>query len=888
MRKLIYICPIGVLVVLLVALSNDGLAAGRSKVSINSGWRFFKGNIPAAEIPNIPDSAWEQVNLPHSWNSADAFDDEDGYYQGIGWYSKALFLPLSYSDKRIYLLFEGANIVTSVYINGNFVGRHSGGYSAFRFEITGLVKFGFSNQLFVQVDNSGSADIPPLSADFTFYGGIYRDVFLEITEPIHFDMNNYASDGIFVDQYISGQNATVTARGELVNDSRNAETVRLKLIIREADGKVIYNSTSRPVRVFPGQPIPFKQTVELQNIRFWSPKDPYLYSLTIQLMDQNRPRVFDSIDLPLGFRTFRFDPALGFFLNGEHLLLMGANRHQDFEGMANALADELHYQDIKLLKEMGANFIRISHYPQDPAVLEACDRLGLVVWEEIPLVNQIGRSSAFANQSETMLVEMIRQHYNHPSVVMWGLMNEILLRAIQSGQEIFPGIVDSTTKLTRKLAARAHAEDPHRLTVIAHHGDYQRYQQANLLNVTDICGWNLYFGWYTEGFDKFLDFVDTFHKDYPDMPIIISEYGAGSDERIHSHNPKRFDFSTEWQQHFHEQYLAMIRSRPYLAGAAIWNLVDFGSEGRKDTKPHINQKGLLYRDRKPKDVYYFYQANLIDHQPVVKIACSDWTLRGGIATSLTDRIVETIKIYSNCQQVELRHDDISLGIQIPDSLKRCYFEVPFHHGNNHLVCTGTFKDGKKVVDVLNISYQLVPMTIQTPEFRELNVNVGAPFYYVEERHGLVWLPDQPYQKGSWGHIGGQALQMWPGKRWGTDREILGSDREPLYQTQRDSMKAYRFDVPDGVYQLELYFAEIAGELRNQLAGSSPKLQREFDVSINSRMFITGLNIAQDYGINRAVSFKIQITVNNGSGIEIIFLSQKGSPVVNAIRLRKLV
>ncbi len=867
----------------LVIVANVALAEGRMKLSINSGWRFHRGDIAELEKINEPEIDWELVNLPHSWNAADAFDDVDGYYQGIGWYHKNLRLSEAYLGKRIYLFFEGANQVAEVFVNGKAAGKHIGGYTAFRFEVTDLVRCGTSNSVLVKVDNSISHDIPPIEADFTFYGGIYRDVFLEITEPIHFDMANYGSPGVFIHPTIKGKTAQIRVSGQLLNDGRTAERVIVKTMIRDAAGKEIGGFTSQPMMIRPTQATRFEHQFTLQNINLWSPDQPYLYRASVKILDQKGKRLLDNIDLPLGFRTFRFDPERGFFLNDVPMRLWGANRHQDYEGLANALPDELHHQDIRLLKAMGANFIRIAHYPQDPAILQACDQLGLIAWEEVPLVNLIGASEAFVKNSETALIEMIRQHYHHPSVFFWGLMNEILLRAFESGKEVFPGIIEKTTALTRHLNQIAHAEDPTRMTVIAHHGDFRRYQQAGLVDVADICGWNLYPGWYTEGFEKFLDFVDAFHRDYSTVPIIISEYGAGSDERIHSHAPMRFDFSTEWQEHFHEQYLGMIRSRPFIAGAAIWNLVDFGSEGRKDTKPHINQKGMLYRDRHPKDVYYFYQANWNHQQPVVKIAASDWTLRSGTPLPGEQQVTERIKIYSNCETVELLHDGVSLGKGTPDSLKRCYFDVPFHEGGNHLLCLGVFHDGRQRSDHLNITYQFIPQSLAGSTFEELCVNVGAPFYLVEGPTNRIWLPDQRYEKGGWGYLGGTALQMWPGKRWGTDQEIYASELEPLFQTQRNSVNAYRFDVPNGVYEVELYFAELSGPKNNQSASIQ---EREFDILINNVLMISGLNLAREYGKSRAVSFKTQVAIDDGKGIEIAFQGRKGNPAVNGIRLRK--
>jgi beta-galactosidase len=337
--------------------------------------------------------------------------------------------------QKVYVYFEAANQVTEVFVNGNFVGRHKGGYSAFALDITDFISFepNRPNIIAVKVDNSINSDIPPSpSADFNLYGGIYRDVWLVAVDPVHLSMTDYASSGVYIDTpTVSRESATVQIRGTLINESNQSRTLRVVNSVLDAEGRAIEVLESTHT-LEAGRQQTFQQTSKpLYRPQLWSPENPYLYSVQTLIYDGERP--LDNVVNPLGFRWFSFDAGRGFALNGVPYKLRGANRHQDYSGKGNAVPNELQVKDMQIIKDLGMNCVLLAHYPQDPSVLEASDKLGLIVWEEVPIVRQIGTTPEFANNSKQMLTEMIRQHYNHPSIMMWCYMNEILLRP-SSGQ----------------------------------------------------------------------------------------------------------------------------------------------------------------------------------------------------------------------------------------------------------------------------------------------------------------------------------------------------------------------------------------------------------------------------------------------------------------------
>lgn len=525
-------------------------------------------------------------------------------------------------------------------MNGKKIFNHSGGYGAFHVKLTKeFLKE--QNTISVQVNNEND-DIPPLSGDFTIFGGIYRDVWLIAVEKEHFDLDNLGSNGIFISTpKVSEQEASVFIKGKFENPLH--QNLKIKLEIQNKD-EVVYSKTihqkSNEINL---------NNILLKNPKLWSPENPNLYSAKLQLIKKNK--IVDEIIIPFRIRWFTADTKKGFQLNGKPLKLMGTNRHQDKAPFGIAVPNSVHRDDMKLIKEMGANFVRLAHYQQDDEVLKACDSLGLIVWEEAPIVDIISTTEKFKINAETALKEMILQHYNHPSVVFWGYMNEAIIQVqYRLEEEKRPEMYRKTVELAKHLESVLKMEDPSRLSVMAYHG-VDLYNEIGLNGIADVAGWNLYQGWYGDNLNDFEKFVDDQHKKFPDLPIIISEFGAGSDKRLHSLNPETFDFSIEYQQKYLEHYLPEIQKRNFVIGATEWNFIDFNVATRQESMPRTNNKGLVYNDRTKKDVFYYFQSFLRKDIPVLHIATEDWKNRTAISDE--DLVEHPLKIYSNLKEVSL-------------------------------------------------------------------------------------------------------------------------------------------------------------------------------------------------------------------------------------------
>lgn len=758
------------LIGLAMSLAASGTAA-RVRFTIDDGWRYAPGPLPGAEARGLDDSAWQIVNLPHTWNATDAFDKEKPYRRGIGWYRKSLTIGAGLRGKRLFLYFEGANQVADVYVNGRHAGQHIGGYTAFVFEVTDLVQYEEANVVAVRVDNSFNADIPPLDADFTFYGGIYRNVWLLATDAIHVAVTDYASPGVFAS---ANEQGAVNVAGSVVNQSDRGAELRVVNDVIDEKGVVVATATSI-VTVNAGATAAFHQTTPaVARAHRWSPSTPYLYRVRTEVYDGTK--LVDEVENPLGFRRFHVDAQNGLTLNGQHLKLVGTNRHQDYAGLGNALSDDLQRRDIRLIKQTGFNFLRLAHYPQAPAVLDEADRQGLVVWEEIPIVNRISTSAAFAENCERMLTEMIRQNFNHPAVFFWGFMNEV---TSQKPDPLPAHYDESLLALATRLNERAHREDPGRLTAMALSRP-ELEDDKRIADITDILGMNLYFGWYYGTTADLGEFLDRIHRLRPNRPLIVSEYGAGSDERIHSLRPTALDFSSEYAQQFHRQSFPQLRDRPFVTGSAVWNQFDFASASRQDTKFGINSKGLFSYDRAPKDVSFYYQAALLS-TPVLRIA-REWRRRAG------DRL-QPIRVYTNQPQAELFVNGHSAGTQRVNN-DSVQWDVELQPGNNRIVArcvaAGVLARRETLEDTVTVAFESSPT---------IAVNAGADCDYIDRSH-TVWQPDHPYQRGGWGYIGGEARL--------THHAILGTDDDALYQTSRESAR-YQFDVPDGPYEVTLRY-----------------------------------------------------------------------------------
>jgi len=867
-------------------LCVDAIGQERKIISINSLWKFQKEKIiPDKENPDV--SGWEIVNLPHTWNAKDVLDDGNrGYYRGKGWYYKKLHGHFTPDNKSYFLYFEGANQYAEIFVNGKKAGEHIGGYSAFTIDITPYLVNSDYNELLVLVDNSKDLNIPPLSADFTFFGGIYRDVFLIETAKVHFNLLDHGSKGIFINtSKVDLKNATITVKGSIRNTVKTATKYQLNYSVRNRSGEVILNGTKK-IKIAKKDTInPFEiKNINIPSPELWSPDTPYLYKLEIAIA--NEEKTLDEEVVNFGIRNFSFDADKGFFLNGNPLKLIGANRHQDYPGMGNALSDDQHRSDLQLLKDMGANFIRLAHYPQDPAVLEAADRIGLLVWEEIPLINEVNLNSTHDDISERMLKEMIRQHYNHPSVILWGYMNEIYW----AHRFIDSAIVDKHTTATVALAKRlervARAEDPNRYTAMALH-KYPLYEESDIDKISQVIGWNLYHGWYYDTHKDFGIFMDEQHRKYPNRIHIISEFGAGSDPRFHSKKPERFDFTMEGHKHMMESYMKQIMERPYIAGATVWNLIDFSSERRIDPNPHVNNKGILNADRTPKDVYFLFKA-ILSPNPYLKIAETNWTNRSGI---LSDNLTESslpVQVYSNLAQIELFQNDRSLGIKkvIDHS---AIWNVVFKEGTNHFKAKGVKKD-KEYVDILSINYKGVPKKISKENHIDISINAGSNHSFYDNKGKNTWLPDHRYEKGSWGYLDGEPLYV--SKKIGSKEDFLTiNEFIGLYQTMRKNTSGYQFDVKDGWYEVELLFVEHYPKSRRFVDGAeSPEHlggKRIFDVKVNTIAVFKEMDMLKEFGYNYPIRKKIRVKAMEGKGIRIQLNAVKGETLISGLRIRSL-
>lgn len=850
--------------------------APRVQYTVNDGWRYADGPAPDAARPAHDDSGWQAVNLPHTWNLGAAASEDPDYRRGVGWYRRALALDPSLEGRRIFLRFEGANQVADVFVNGRHAGRHVGGYTAFTFDVTDLVRFDTVNVLAVRVDNAHDPDIPPLNADFTFYGGIYRDVWLVATRPVHITLRDHGSAGVFIDTpEVSESEATVRVRGTVVNATDGARSVEVvSRVLDPAGGEVAVLRSS--VELPADGSRRWEATGAVSEPRLWSPGAPNVYAVVTEVRAGGE--VQDRIRSPLGFRWLRVDPAEGVFLNGRPIRLVGTNRHQDRAGYGNALSDAMHRRDIERVKATGFNFLRLAHYPQDPAVLEAMDELGLVGWEEIPVVNMITLSEAFGDHAERMLREMVRQHYNHPSILFWGYMNEVMLVEPDPRPE---GYHDRVVALAERLEAVVEEEDPGRYTVTAiSFGEIDN--GTGFQEVPDILGLNLYFGWYYRTLDGLGPYLDSLHARHPDRPLMISEYGAGSDDRIHARDSRRFDFSIEYQQRFHEAHMRQLMDRSYLAGTAVWNQFDFGSNHRNDSRPNINQKGLFHYDRTPKDIWHYYRALLLD-RPVLHIATRDWPRRAG---SRPGDARHEIVVYSNLDSVALRLNGVVVG-RAAVSNGTVRWDAELEHGRNRLAATGRWDDATVRDEAVVVYEDRSGLLARGGEAAPgaggrsagtlerhgdsvpiLAVNAGGHYQYIDAA-GTVWEADRAYEPGGWGHVGGEARLV--------HQRIRGSPEDGLYQATREGADAYRFDVPDGEYDVRILLAET----RHEAAGA-----RVLDVRVNGAPVFIDFDPARRHGPHTAVQRTVRVTASGGRGVVVELDAAVGATTVSGIEVRR--
>lgn len=887
MKKLFYI---------FILLFIVGWAQAQQRVvyTINDGWKFTKGSPFEAQLTGCDDSSWETVNIPHTWNDKDADDETPGFYRGPVWYRKQLFIDKSQEGRQAVIYFEGANQEVRFYLNGQFVGEHKGGYTRFCFDITPHLRYGQENLFAIYVNNVYNPNIPPLSADFTFFGGIYRDVYLQFMNPVHIATNDYASSGVYIrTPEVNNSAASVEITTLLTNDMPQATEIRVENIICDADGKEV-KKTQAEVKLAAGETkTDISKKIKIDSPRLWDIDDPYRYMVYTRILDKRKGTLLDEVVNPLGLRWFKFDSEKGFFLNGKGRKLIGTARHQDYFQKGNALRDELHVQDVLLLKEMGGNYLRVSHYPQDPVIMEMCDKLGIVTSVEIPVVNAVTETEEFLHNSVEMAKEMVRQDFNRPSVLIWGYMNEIFLRRPYTEGKQLEDYYRFTEKVARALEATIREEDPSRYTMMAYHNMPQYYEDAHLTEIPMIQGWNLYQGWYEPDINEFQRLLDRAHKVYKGKVLMVTEYGPGVDPRVHSYQPERFDFSQEYGLVYHKHYLNEMMKRPFIAGSSLWNLNDFYSESRVDAVPHVNNKGVVGLNREKKDVYWFYKTAL-SRRPILVIGNREWKSRGGVVNTAQKECIQSVPVFSNAEEVELFVNNKSLGKKkIEDNY--ALFDVPFVSGENLLEAVAVTGDNK-LRDMLRIQFQLVGSQLkdEAVPFTELNVMLGSPRYFEDRAANVAWIPEQEYKPGSWGFIGGTSYrrQTGFGTMLGSDIDIHGTDMNPIFQTQRVGIKSFKADVPNGEYSVYLHWAELESDKEREalvynLGADSEQTfagNRSFGISINGTTVSDDFNVARDYGYARAVIKKFVITVKDGKGVSVDFHKKEGEPILNAIRI----
>jgi beta-galactosidase len=654
---------------------------GRTDTLIDDGWRFLRSDAASAQTTAFNDASWTAVTLPHTWNASDGQDGGSNYYRGIGWYRRHYTLPASAAGKKIYLQFDGANIVTDVYVNGMNVGQHRGGFARFRFDVTSTLMAGADNVIAVKVSNASVKDVAPLDADFTFFGGLYRDVHVLTTDNVHIDTEDYASSGVYLDATaVTAASANLRARVRVKNSGAAAQAVKVDTVVVRADG-VVQTKLSATATVAPGAAQELSATATIANPHLWNgASDPYLYTAYSELRVGDQ--VTDWVKVPLGFRSYSVDAAQGFFLNGQYLDLHGVNRHQDRQGMGWAITAKEHEEDMALIREMGANVIRLSHYQQAEAFHDLADKAGMVSWAEIPLVNAITDSTEFSSNARQQMTELIRQTYNHPSILFWGIGNE------QRSDNT------ATNNLLASLASLVKTEDPSRLSTYA---QCCTSDTGGLPAHSDIVGYNTYYGWYDAfgTYDEFGAWADKVHGLKPTWKIGVSEYGAGAALSQHQEPPAAPDpygplHPEEWQNLVHEAHWRQMKTRRYLWSKIIWNMFDFAVDGRNEgDTPGRNDKGLVSYDRKTrKDAFFWYKANWTT-TPVAYITSRRF------ATRTTATV--PVKVYSNLDSVELKVNGTVIGSLTSTDRTFRWPSVALKSGSNVIEVTGT-TGGTKVTD----------------------------------------------------------------------------------------------------------------------------------------------------------------------------------------------
>lgn len=708
----IQIFPVSVLACLLFFLSIKDIAivektlSERKITNINADWQYLENNLE--DVKELKkQKKWQTVNLPHTWNQWDAVDNSPGYRRDASWYQKEIFVE-AYKDAQYLLYFEGVNITSDVYINGERAGGHIGGYVGFEIDITSLIKKGQKNMIAIRVDNSYNPDvIPSQKADFFIYGGITRDVWLKILPEVNFKNIQVRTP------QVSATSASTNLKIDFHNSYKLDKNYFVQSkIVDPSSNVVVTEKTVNATEIKKGNILSLPK---IEHPKLWSPDHPSLYRVVTQLLHNGN--VVDEKIETMGYRWFEFEDYGAFFLNGKRLLLRGTHRHEEHAGYGAAMPNELHRKDIELIKGIGANFLRLGHYPQDPEVYKACDELGIIVWDELPWCRGGMGETAWEANTERLLKEQINQNFNHPSILFWSLGNEIYwLPDFENG--------DDEVRLNsylKKLNDLAHQLDDSRMTAIRKY-----YTGAELVDVFSPSIWS---GWYAGVYTNYEKSLAENQKKYP--RFLHMEYGGSSHVGRHTENPitgdgsmsedgwaevanqvniKNIAKSGDWSENYivdlFDWYLGITEQKENFSGNAQWAFKDFGTPLRPENAiPYLNQKGLVDRSGKPKDAYYVFKSYW-SNDPFVYIESHSWTARRGPKGK-----PRNLSVFSNCETVELVHNNISLGKKNRQLGKfpatGLNWDVLFKKGENQLLAKG-FKNGKVIsVDTLIVNYDFI-------------------------------------------------------------------------------------------------------------------------------------------------------------------------------------
>ena len=655
-------------------------------MELKDNWMFVKEAENAADAASKKGTA---VSLPHTWNAVDGQDGGNDYHRGTCWYVTKFQKPELEAGSQVYVEFLGASVIADVYLNGEAVAHHEGGYSTFRVNLTD--KLQEENVLAVALNNADNNYVYPQKADFTFYGGLYRMVNLIVVPESHFELDYAGGNGIAVTPTVEcDENRVPTGKASVKVETwvtGNADSVVITITGEESESKT--------VSVVDGHA---EATFELEHVHLWDGvDDPYLYHAKAELSSG------DVTETTFGCRSFYTDPEKGFVLNGRVYPLRGVSRHQDRTGAGNALSYEMHKEDMEIIKEIGANTIRLAHYQHAQEFYDLCDEYGMVVWAEIPYITMHmpnGRANTLSQMEE-----LVVQNYNHPSIVCWGLSNEITAAT---------PVDEDLLENHRLLNDLCHKLDKTRFTTMAN--VFMQETDSPLLEIPDVNSYNLYFGWYLGELEQNDEFFDEYHAKYPDRCIGFSEYGADANPQYQSTNPTHGDYSETYQTVYHEYMLKMIEERPYLWATHVWNMFDFAADGRDEGGKHgVNQKGLVTMDRKlKKDAFYLYKAYWNKEDAFVHICGSRYVDRKEDTTE--------VKVYSNQTTVSLYVDGTLLETQ--DGSRIFRFAVPMTGEHEIVAKAGAEED-----------------SIHIRKVEEAN-----PDYVMGEIKDVInWFDDEPYK-----------------------------------------------------------------------------------------------------------------------------------------------